>query len=163
MNEILLPQIVAIGIYNSKIAVKNKEITKNRKTTMFEIELPMENGGISYINNVSNPITTNCFTCAKPGQIRHTKLPYKCYYIHIIVNGGGLYDMLSSLPDYLQVKDRAPYEEIFKKMCKYYESGIYEDTLMLQSLILKLTYMLNKENTKQNLTAKSKRLRYMGP
>ena len=40
--------------------------------------------------------------------------------------------MLSSLPNYLHVKEKAPYEEIFKKMCKYYESGIYEDTLMLQ-------------------------------
>lgn len=154
--KISLPEIVAAGVYNSDVAHKNKTITKNRKTTMFEIELPMENGGISYINDVNNPITTNCFVCAKPGQMRHTKLPYKCYYIHIMVNSGGLYDTLNSLSDYLHVKDRAPYEEIFKKMCKYYESGIYEDTLMLQSLILKLTYMLHKENAKQKSTAKTK-------
>jgi hypothetical protein len=45
----VLPKIVAIGIYNSDLAVKNIKVTKNRKTTMFEIELPIENGGVSYV------------------------------------------------------------------------------------------------------------------
>ena len=45
--DIILPEIVAAGIYNSRIAVKDKLITKNRKTTMFEIEIPIEKGGIS--------------------------------------------------------------------------------------------------------------------
>jgi hypothetical protein len=32
-----LPEIVAAGIYNSDIVAKNTAISKNRKTSMFEI------------------------------------------------------------------------------------------------------------------------------
>ena len=46
-----LPEIVSIGIYNSNIATKNTTVTKIRKTSVFEIEIPIENGGISYIDN----------------------------------------------------------------------------------------------------------------
>ena len=45
--EIILPEIVATGIYNLKIPSKNKMITNNRKTTMFEIEIPIESGSFS--------------------------------------------------------------------------------------------------------------------
>ena len=79
--ELKLPEIVAIGIYNSTLAVKNRVVTKNRKTTMFEIEIPIENGGVSYINSDSMPIEPNMVICAKPGQTRHTKLPFTCYYL----------------------------------------------------------------------------------
>ena len=80
MKEMALPQIVTIGIYNSNVAVRNKTITKNRETTMFEIEMPMEKGGISYVDSEQFPIDENMIICSKPGQIRHTKLPFKCYY-----------------------------------------------------------------------------------
>lgn len=156
-----MPEVVAVGIYNSKTAVKNKEITKTRKTTMFEIELPIEKGGISYINSTSNPITPDCIVCAKAGQTRHSKLPYKCYYIHMIAEKGYLYDLLNSLPDFLTVKDRNKYETIFKDMCKYYDSQTYHDNIMLQSLILKLVYTLEKEKRKQNLNSKTKANNYL--
>ena len=47
-----LPKLVAAGIYDSRIAAKNVAISKNRKTTMFEIEIPIESGGFSYINSI---------------------------------------------------------------------------------------------------------------
>ena len=95
MKNIILPDIVAAGIYNAQIVHKNKTVTPIRKTTMFEIEMPLDNGGISYINDTSHPIVKNTVICAKPGQIRHTRLPFKCYYIHIIVSEGELFDILS--------------------------------------------------------------------
>ena len=40
-----LPEIVAVGIFNTKgqVAFKNVTVSKNRKIKMFEIELPIEN------------------------------------------------------------------------------------------------------------------------
>ena len=113
MNEIVLPQIVSIGVYNAQIAVKNRLISKNRKTTMFEIELPVGSGGTSYIDNESRSIMENVVICAKPGQIRHTRLPFECYYIHIIVNEGALFDILTTLPHYIDFADAEPIKEIF--------------------------------------------------
>ena len=103
MKKIILPEIVAMGIYNSQVVFKNKTVTPNRKTTMFEIELPIGNGGISYIDNTSHRICENVIICATPGQMRHTRLPFKCYYIHMIINEGQIFDILSSLPNYIEI------------------------------------------------------------
>ena len=98
----ILPKIVAIGIYNSDLAVKNLKVTKKRTTTMFEIELPIDRGGVSYIDEEELPITPDMIICAKPGQTRHSKLPFKCYYIHMILsvpigwNGIGTFSLPSA-------------------------------------------------------------------
>lgn len=147
MKKIILPQIVAIGIYNAQIAIKNRTISKNRKTTMFELELPIGNGGTSYINDESHPINENVVICAKPGQIRHTRLPFKCYYIHMIVNDGYLGDILSTLPNYIDFQDTCQVKEIFVSLYEHYNTKIENDDILLQSLILKLVYLLNKNTT----------------
>jgi hypothetical protein len=121
--KINLPDIVAAGVYNAEMVAKNKTITKNRKTTMFEIELPLENGGISYINEKNIPITPNLIICSKPGRLRHTKLPYKCYYIHMIIERGELYEELMGMPDFITVNDREKYESIFREISKISENA----------------------------------------
>ena len=137
-----LPEIVAIGIYNSNIAIKNRVITDNRKTTMFEIEIPIEKGGVSYINSDEMTIEPNMILCAKPGQIRHTKLPYKCYYIHLIVTEGELYDNLMNIPNYIKTNKYEKYYEIFKRLYMYYDTAVDFDEIILHSLILELIYIL---------------------
>ena len=118
----VLPEIVSTGIYNSQVAVKNKTITKNRKTTMFEIEIPIEKGGISHINSEEMPIDKNMIICAKPGQIRHTKLPFKCYYVHMILKEGVLYDSLMNMPNFIKIDRRENYLELFKRLQKHYDT-----------------------------------------
>ena len=144
MKDLILPQIVSIGIYNAQIAIKNRVVSSNRKTTMFEIELPIIEGGTSYIDNTSHAISENLVICAKPGQMRHTKLPFKCYYIHMIINEGQMFDILSSFPNYIKLSDTTEIKEIFLSLCEHYDTGIPEDEIMLQSLILKLIYVLDR-------------------
>lgn len=147
--EIKLPDVVAIGVYDSNLAVKNKVITNNRKTTMFEIEIAIEKGGVSYINTDKMSIDPGMIICAKPGQIRHTKLPFKCYYIHFIVTDGKLYDNLMYIPNYVKTNKYEKYYDIFKKMCEYYNSGIDSDEILLHSLILKLIHTLITDSKMQ--------------
>lgn len=151
MNKIILPQIISVGIYNSQLAIKNRTVSKNRKTTMFEIELPIEETGVSYIDNDEHPIKNNLVICAKPGQIRHTRLPYKCYYIHMIVNDGHLWDVLSLLPNFIELTNAERIKEIFISLCEHYNTGIDDDQILLYSLIFELIYILKnkaKSNTK---------------
>ncbi|MBE6645153.1 MAG: helix-turn-helix transcriptional regulator [Ruminococcaceae bacterium] len=146
MKQIILPNIVSIGIYNAQIAMNNKTVSKNRKTTMFEIELPVESGGISYIDDSQHTILENVVICAKPGQLRHTKLPFKCYYIHMILNEGKLFDLLSFFPDYIEIENPSEIREIFIQMCNHYNASNPESEIILQSLILRLIYALNKHS-----------------
>ena len=147
MKEIILPQIVSVGVYNAQIAIKNRMVSKNRKTTMFEIELPIGSGGTSYIDSETHAISENVIICAKPGQTRHTRLPFECYYIHMIVGEGALWDILSALPNYIDFSDTDHIKEIFISLCEYWNTGIKSDDILLQSLILKLVYILNQNAT----------------
>ena len=143
MKQESLPQVVATGIYDSRIAAKNKTVSKNRKTAMFEIELITESGGISYIDNDVHKIEPNLIICAKPGQIRHTKFPFRCYYIHLMVDEGMLSNALSALPDFMTVSDPTPYVEIFTQLRALFDSPEQADAIKLHSLVLDLTYRLS--------------------
>ncbi len=146
---IVLPELVAAGIYNSAIAAKGKTITKTRKTTMFEIELPTEDGGISYISDEASPIRTDIMICSKPGQLRHSRVPFKCWYVHFMLAEGILREMLMQLPFFIPVRQRERYAALFQRMSGYFESGLAEDQLMVQSLLLELIYTLYQEGQRQ--------------
>lgn len=147
--DIILPEVVAVGIYNSRIAAKDKTITKNRKTNMIEIEIPIEEGGTSYINSEERHISPDVVICAKPGQIRHTKLPFKCYYIHMILNDGILYDILMDVPVFIETENSKKYRKIFEGLCRHSESPLESGKIKVFSLILELVYLLEKDSKKQ--------------
>lgn len=140
----ILPEIIAAGIYNSQIAVKNTAISKDRKTTVFEIELPMECGGISYIDGNPMPISPNTVICAKPGQIRHTKFPFKCYFLHISLHSVILYDTLLRIPDFLKVNQPEAYLTIFSKLVRCFHAPA-ENEILLQSLVLELIDTMDRD------------------
>ena len=142
MDKITLPNVVAAGIYNAEVAIRNRSVSKNRKTTMFEIELPIEKGGVSYVDEEVHQIDTDTVILAKPGQLRHTRLPVKCHYVHIIINDGKLYEELVRLPNFIKAKQPSRMRELFEKMCECYASYENADELMLQSYLLELIYLL---------------------
>lgn len=150
MKSLMLPEIVAAGIYNAQLVYKNKSASPNRKTTMFEIELPIEDGGASYINDSSHTILKNTVICAKPGQTRHTKLPFKCYYVHIIVKEGRIFDILSAFPNFIELSDAKEIKETFTALCESHNNGTAKEDILSQSLLLKLIYELDKKATSSN-------------
>ena len=146
MDKIALPEIVAAGVYNTALAVKNRETTLPRKTTMFELELPLESGGVSFINKERQEIVPELLVCAKPGQTRCTRVPYVCYYVHIIVKEGVLYDVLCRLPNYFLSSRRREYVKIFREICRLYDTRLASDEILLQGLLLQLIGMLERES-----------------
>ena len=154
--ELLPGKIVNIGIYNSSVVVKNRTVTKSRKTTLFELELPIANGGISYVDNTERQILPNMVICAKPGQTRHSKLPYTCYYVHMILKEGKLADLLKSLPVFIDIDRYDEYLKIFKKLVKYYDTAFEIDEIMLNSLLLELIYKLVCDSRNNKYQSKAK-------
>ena len=147
--KMIMPEIVSAGIYNSQIAAKNVKITKIRKTTMFEIDMPMSPGGISYVDMEEMQIEPGLIICAKPGQSRHTRTPFKCFYIHMILNEGAIYDTLMNIPDFVKTERLEKYRNIFIRLCKYYDSAFENDKIMVYSLALELIHSLSKDSQKQ--------------
>lgn len=135
-----------ISIFNSKLSRSTETVSGKRKTALFELELPLENGGTSYMDAESERITKNVFITAKPNQIRHTKFPYKCRYVHLSVTDEYLSGVLSSVPNFLHIKNRESYDEIFDELHKYFSAHDEAGKIMVQSLILKLIFLLHKES-----------------
>lgn len=140
-----LPEIVAVGFYNSNIAAKNIHTSKKRRLSMFEIELPFDNGGVSYIDDATMPINKNMVICAKPEQVRCTKFPYKCYYLYLDFGEGALYDTLMKTPSFISTEKADVYKNIFTRMIKHYNSFDENKEIILQSLVLDLIYNINRD------------------
>ena len=146
--DFILPEIVSVGIFSTQNTSQNKTITKKRTTTMFEIEIPIEKGGISYINSKSEKLEQSLVICSKPGQIRQTKLPFKCYYIHFILKKGKLYERLMDIPNFVKTDRFEKYLNIFGKLYQYFESPAEDDKIIFYSLVMELIYMLTKDSEK---------------
>lgn len=153
----ILPNIIEIGIFNSKLTPTIGTVSKDRKVDRFEIELPLEEGGIAYIDSNSFPISPNTIVAVKPNQIRHTKFPLKCYYVHLTLPKGQLYDILSNTPDFLTTNKHKTYEKIFTKLLKHYNPVFQKpnEEIIVQSLILELIYTISNEIATEYNTNKS--------
>lgn len=136
-----LPRIVSVGIYNSQLAHKTA-YSPNRKTTMFELELPLDDSAVSYIDSEQRRTSADTVICAKPGQMRHSRLPYKCYYVHMIAGEGSLLEKLMQLPNFVEFPNPEPVTELFRAMCSHAAARTVESDVMVQSLVLQLVYLL---------------------
>ena len=150
-----LPKIVAVGIYNSRTVAKNTAVSKNRKTSMFEIELPIIDGGISYIDSSASPIAPGMIICAKPNQIRHTRFPFKCLYVHMVVRSGPLCDILMRTPNHFETDKYETYKALLERLIRHYASLSSDEDIILQSVILELIYTISKDTTKRTSAHKS--------
>lgn len=135
----------SLGIFNSGIFRPNIRISEIRRTTMFEFELPIEPGGISYIDDKSAKIVPNSVICAKPGQNRHTKFPHKCYYIHVNIYDSEAATAAMRLPEFVYINDKEKYLRIFKSIIEYGNSDCEYDRCMLYSQLLRLIHLLSLE------------------
>lgn len=142
-----IPQIVAAGIYDSRAVVKNTQISKLRKTAFFEIELPLDDGGVSYIDDDMAAISTNRIICAKPGQQRHTKFPFRCYYLHVVSHNGIVFDTLMKLPDFIDIPEKEPYQQLFNQLIRNFGALSGEKELLLLSDLFALLHQLSRDGS----------------
>lgn len=140
-----LPKIVSIGVYSFQKAHPKIKVSKKRRTEMFEIELPVCNGGTSFIDETMWQIMPNTVICAKPGQIRNTMAPYECYYIHMIVSDDSMRDVLMNIPNHTVVENPEYYQKIFTDLTSYYDTAVTQDEIILHSRILELIHSLSHE------------------
>ena len=149
--DIAIPNIIHIDIFNSNTVFKNMAVTKKRKTCRFEIEIPIEASGISYIDSEEMKLRPGVIICAKPGQTRHTKLPFKCYYLHLTLPEGELYSRISRLPNFIKTDKYEWYCSQFQKLREYHITRGDATDLMLHSLVFEILYSLIRDSEKQLL------------
>ncbi len=85
MENITLPKIVGLGVYDANAVrrYRGASVTVPRVTEEYEIELPAEDGGVSVIDGKEYPIRHDQLIFVRPGQERYTRLPFRCWYVHL--------------------------------------------------------------------------------
>lgn len=141
----IVSNIISVGIYHSDIAQKGVSVSKKRKISTFEVDIPFEHGGISHIDEKSAKIAPDLIIFAKPNQTRNTHFPLNCYYVHLTVEDEELSRTLSALPDFFHTSRREEYFDVIQRLKHRFERESYEDTLEAQSLVLRLFYMLLRD------------------
>lgn len=110
----IIPKIINSDFYDASLIYGNVRTTNLRRTQMYEFEYITDDGGTSYINDRSYSIRKGGIILAKPGQLRHTDLPYKCLYVHAVIEDCELCSLLDSLPSFFMPSDPDSFDAAFR-------------------------------------------------
>ena len=91
-----LPVISAAGIFDSRKYFQGS-VTRQRRVVDYELELFLEDGGISHVGDSSYPIHKGCMLIAKPGDKRCSTLHFCALYVHFGVADPALQQLLHTM------------------------------------------------------------------
>lgn len=144
-EELILPKVVAIGVFDATVRFKDMKETSNRGVSFFEIDLVTEDGGRAFVDGESFPIKENTIICAKPGSRRHTVLPFRCFYIHMAVKKGIIYDVFSRCPTHFVPKNIKDIKEVYIKLIEAYNFPDSNSEYVIAENLLRLSRLINEE------------------
>ena len=99
-------RVVGCGLFDSKVCFPSTGLTPDRRLDGFEIELFYEDQpGTAFIDNTPYKMKKGTVICGKPGQLRHSRLPFKCCYIHFRTDSTELSRAFMNIPDSFSVTD----------------------------------------------------------
>lgn len=110
-------RIMSFGIYDSRITYPKAQVSPRRRVTQFELELVTESlGGTTYIGDAGHPLEKGLLIICKPGQLRYSRLPIRCHYVHLLTEDPRLRDFLQQLPDTVSLADPEPIRAVFAEL-----------------------------------------------
>lgn len=133
-----LPYAINCGYFDcSEFGVLS--LSPRRSVTKYEIEFYLEDAHSTFCNGKEYKISKNYIQIAKPGQTRHSELPFKTLYIKFSVDGD-IANTLNSLPEYFQASHYDKIKSKLHEIITLNESS--ENQLLLQSRILSLLNLI---------------------
>ena len=72
------------GIFHSRVQRKNKSRSPLRLVADYELELFLENGGVSYVNGEAFPVKKGMILCSRPGDERRSDFPVRCFFLRLL-------------------------------------------------------------------------------
>ena len=130
------------GLFDSRIKFPQLTMSSPRPVTEFELEFYSADYGSTFIFDAAYPMLHGTFLCAKPGQVRHSSLPFRCYYIHMTTRDPQLERLLRALPDWGSLPDMTRVTDLFQKLLVL-DTAHPTAVLTLQSCICRLLELLS--------------------
>ncbi len=141
--------VLGYGLFDSRKSYPHESETKPRTVQYFEFDyiLSYDARGMSYVEEQCHGLMPNLLIARKPGQVSHSALHYKCYYVRFQIQPeDSLYDQLMQLPTYLQVLNKETYQELFVQLFRHLvKSNENKRSLYTVSKLLELIYNVQKD------------------
>ena len=135
--------ILQFGIFDSDVKFPKVQYSENRPVTCYELELyATETPGQTCLDGNWYPLEQGTFICAKPGSVRRSRLPFRCFYIHLETEDPGLKHLLDNLPDRIVLWQLQELLQLFSQMLTAESTALAEDRLWVESCALRVTRLL---------------------
>ena len=150
MNHLVFPRIQSAGLFDTREAFVSLTETKERPVLRYEIEFFAEPGGTLFVDGRRYEIRTGAVLVAKPGQTRHSILPFRTYFVKIENAEGEILYMLDRLAEFGFVLNVDKYVSLVKEIALYYQSEKCAERLRAYSSLFSLLSMLYEEGRNEN-------------
>ena len=75
-------------------------VSSERRLTEYELEFFSDSySGATWSDDMEHALPRGTVLCLKPGQWRHSRFPFRCYYVHLTTDDPALDGLLRRLPD----------------------------------------------------------------
>lgn len=132
--------ITEFGVFDSGVKFPRTKTTQPRQLELYELEFfAADCPGQAYIDGQWYPMAHNTFICAKPGMVRKSILPFKCYYLHIQAQDSTLIKILDRIPVYGPLRVSQEFIGLFNQMLTADSS----DPLLMSSCVLRIIRLMS--------------------
>ncbi len=136
--DIILPQIIRTGRFNSIDEFSSITVTNPRELKTYELELFTHDGGTSYINGQPHKIKKGNLLIARPKDIRYSKLHFCCRFIHFNTCDSSLLKILDSLPRFVETDCTNALKPTFLTVRESFMCGDNHNSVMARGALTQL-------------------------
>lgn len=129
------------GVFDSrmKFSLPDGTVTRERPVQEFELELYADAQPERFsLNGQPVNIPAGTLLVAKPGYTRHSRLHFRCYYIHILPTSTPVCSALAALPDLIRLPAPEDAISLFRELLRVDPDRGAAEELDFQARVLRL-------------------------
>ncbi len=140
-----LPRLCLQGFFHSDLSYGNAGISQPRRVERYELEMILEDGDRTVINDRVYPLRKNTLIAAKPGDVRYSCFSKPMQSMYLRLEAEGLCaQRLAALPDCFPAIHTAQLHNLFREVISLGQRERH-DPLLLGGKLLQLIYYLSSD------------------
>ena len=141
------------GIFDSEVKFPKMTISQMRPVEEYELELYADEApGQTCLNGNWYALSQGTCVVAKPGSTRRSRLPFRCYYIHLQTDDDELCSLLQDLPECFVLWQMQELLGLFNQMLTAESAATAEDRLLVNSCTLQIIrHLVLQQKTAANI------------
>lgn len=131
------------GVFDSGVKFPKMHITEDRIVDCYELEFyAADTAAKTCMNGKWYPLLQGTFLCAKPGDVRKSMLPFKCYYLHLQTEDPLLRSLLERLPGPIIMPHSRELVQLWRQTLTLNPTLHPEDRLLLESYVCRIIHLV---------------------